>query len=244
MANWFRNLGQIFGFSSAKRKQEAAPAQVYSPGKVSELEGGKTLLEKLEARARGEGVGYAPGLLDAYTSPLAKQAYGTYGRYEVPTISAQASSRGLGRSTIPIQTIARGQREVGENLNERLARLRIEEQGLIQQGITGALGGLQNVVTTGGQLGQRRAQENLNEFLRQQDIQEINRVEGVKGTRTALAYISSILDTVASKYGFNQNTVGVFNGNKSEGGGGSGGGASVNIGQLSQLLDLIGKYKK
>ena len=117
MADWWNP----FSWGKSKKQQVAAPAQVYSPGKVSELEGGKTLLEKLQARAGGEGVGYAPGLLDAYTSPLAKQAYGAYQRYEVPTISAQASARGLGRSTIPIQTIARGQREVGENLAERLA---------------------------------------------------------------------------------------------------------------------------
>ena len=76
------------------------------------------------------------GLIDinALTSPLAEQRRAGFERTKAD-INAEASARGLGRSTIPVNRIAEESKAAERDIAERMAQLELARQGQIEQAI-------------------------------------------------------------------------------------------------------------
>jgi len=108
---------------------------------------GKKLKGTLEERLAGRGVGFRPEFLEKATTPYAAQRRAGLQEETIPQISAQASARGLGRSTIPVQRIGlesmRTERDVSEYvgkislMDEQQRRLEINDALTKYQQMTG-----------------------------------------------------------------------------------------------------------
>ncbi len=73
---------------------------------LKEIPEQKEFLKSLRERIAGVGVGFREKELSAATSPFAAARRAGLKEQTIPLISAQASARGLGRSTIPVSRIA------------------------------------------------------------------------------------------------------------------------------------------
>jgi len=72
--------------------------------------------------------------INALTSPLAEQRRAGFERTKAD-INAEASARGLGRSTIPVNRIAEESKAAERDIAERMAQLELARQGQIEQAI-------------------------------------------------------------------------------------------------------------
>jgi hypothetical protein len=112
---------------SSKKKGTAQPIQ-----KLSDTPEGQLYQKTLQERMSGIGLidtsGYDPSVLNSNTAPYAKSAWANYKNYTMPQISSQASSRGLGRSTIPVNIAAQKSQETGQSIDERVAQLTLQNE--------------------------------------------------------------------------------------------------------------------
>lgn len=125
-----RGLGEVLGFREKKKQVFADPRAV---GARPEIE--QTLLERI----RGRGVGLPPEVISGATAAHATQRRAGLRERTIPTISAQASARGLGRSTIPVSMIGRETAGVERDIASRVAQLSLASEELKQQNIRDAI---------------------------------------------------------------------------------------------------------
>jgi hypothetical protein len=92
------------------------------PG-ILETEEGKDLAARLKARSEGVGVGYSPEVIKAETAATAAQTRAGLKEQTIPSITAAASARGLGRSTIPVSQIGQASQAAERDIEERIAQL-------------------------------------------------------------------------------------------------------------------------
>lgn len=93
----------------------------------------------LEDRIAGRGLGYDQSVLDSNTAPYAKQRMSSLKETELPAISADASARGLGRSTIPVNRSALATQAASRDIEERVAQLTLQNEQEKASEKTGAI---------------------------------------------------------------------------------------------------------
>jgi hypothetical protein len=117
-------LSDLFGGSSKKTQDlmgNVPKLKVY--GFEDQPEFGTEYVNRIKNRMAGRDVGYDPASLDAISAPYAKAERSQFTDYSIPTISAQASSRGLGKSTIPVSQIRKSGQEVETSIGKNVAEL-------------------------------------------------------------------------------------------------------------------------
>jgi len=137
MANWFTKL---FGGGGGDTKQVAPES--YFPSQDPRW---KLVTSNLEDIIAKRGYGYTPEMISSTTAPYATARRANYKNYEIPEISSQASSRGLGRSTIPVNRIALSGQEAERDIEERIAQLTQASEALKAEQYSNALANLGNM---------------------------------------------------------------------------------------------------
>ena len=117
-------LSDLFG---GKEKKAVAPALKIAPTLSATAEY-PLYKSTLEERMAGRGLGYDPSVLSSATAPYATQQRQGFQDYTMPTISGQASARGLGRSTIPVSQARLGSQEVESDIANRVAQLTLANE--------------------------------------------------------------------------------------------------------------------
>lgn len=123
------NLWKMLGLEKKGAPDTSAITNAVRPFRsLTEIPVGATLNEKILAGLKGAGWGYDPAFLERTTSPLVAQREARWKETELPGISGEMSSRGLGRSTIAQTGInkAFGQKE--RDINEVLAQAYAADQ--------------------------------------------------------------------------------------------------------------------
>ena len=139
MANWFTKL---FGGGGGDTKQVAQ--ETYFPSQDPRY---KLVQKNLEDLIASRGFGYTPEMISSTTAPYATARRANFKNYEVPEISAQASARGLGRSTIPVNRIALSGQEAERDIEQRIADLTTRSEDLKANQYQNALSGMSNLAT-------------------------------------------------------------------------------------------------
>ena len=94
-------FSKLFGFSKSGTPEYGPETVIPS---LTNVAGGEDLLTTFRDRLAGRGVGY--GDLTRLVKPYEAQRMAQLNELEMPTISNQASARGLGKSTIPVNRSA------------------------------------------------------------------------------------------------------------------------------------------
>lgn len=162
--SWLSDL-----FSGGKKNKQVA-ADVYFPSQDPSYQLVKKNLEDIIAQ---RGLGYTPSVINSTTAPYATTRRENLKNYEVPLISSQASARGLGRSTIPVNRIALSSQEAERDIEQRLAEMIKESEQLKAQQYQNALSGMGELagqeITAQNQARANAAQaQNLNRATAQQ----------------------------------------------------------------------------
>ena len=95
---------------------------------LKEIPEGARFSEELLNRIEGRRVGFRPEVISGATAPFAKQRRAGLKEETLPGISAQASSRGLGRSTIPVNRGALASQAAERDIEERVAQLAVQNE--------------------------------------------------------------------------------------------------------------------
>ena len=114
----------------AIERKETAVRDIKFPT-VLEGEAAQQLRGTLEERIAGRGLLD----IDKQTAPFAAQRRASLREQEIPIISAAASARGLGRSTIPVSQIGQASQAAERDIESRVAGLQIENQKLVSDAI-------------------------------------------------------------------------------------------------------------
>ena len=185
MSNIF---SRIFG---GGKKAEAV--NVLSPIDTPE---GARYKKTLEERLAGLGVGFSPEVLSTATNPYAVQRRANLANYEVPLISAQASARGLGRSTIPVNRIALSGQEAETDIGNKIAQLQLANEQQKRSEIADALNkyGVLTGDITAAENAKRQAAANASEAARVQDI-ATTQAAGLFGAQMLSPLINASLQT-------------------------------------------------
>jgi hypothetical protein len=127
-------LTDLFGGKSGKSKSVAPALKL--PPTLKDVSEYPLYRQTLEDRMAGRGLGYDPSVLSSATAPYAKSQREGFQNYTMPTISGQASARGLGRSTIPVSQSRLGSQEVESDIANRVAQLTLanEQQKAAEKG--------------------------------------------------------------------------------------------------------------
>lgn len=171
---FFQDLGRAFGFSKSKDQGNApAPRELITP---LETKQGKFLEKTLRDRIAGVGLGFTPEFISETASPFAVSQRRALRQETIPTISAQASARGVGRSTIPTGQIGRESNITEQNIAERIANLGLASENLRAQQQGTAIGRYGNLTLqqTNAENLKLQAQNEFEraEFLRQRGYRE------------------------------------------------------------------------
>lgn len=220
MANIFQRAGRLFGIGK-KRKVTPAPTSTYGPKSIKETPEGALYTKTLRERLAGRGVGFRPEIISAATAPFAAQQRAGLKEQVIPTISAQASARGLGRSTIPVGQIGQAAGGVERDIASRVAELSLASEEQRRAEINAALESIGGVARTDVGLRSTLAGQNLAEFLRQQKFRAGERAERQEGLkRLATLATTAIGATIGGPAGA---TIGAQIGNQVFTGSGEGG---------------------
>ena len=173
MANFFK---QLFGFPSKRNVTYQGP----KPVSITETPEGQKLKQTLEQRMSGLGVGFSPEFVSATTAPYAQARREQLTRYEVPQISAEASARGVGRSTIPVSRIALSSQEASRDIEQRVAQATELQEKQKRAEINDALARYQQFTGDAVSTQNMKAQFDYADYL-----QQIGRADEAEKARTA-----------------------------------------------------------
>ena len=130
MANFFQ---QLFG---GGKKQQAT--DVYMPSQDPRYQLVQKNLEDIIAK---RGIGYDPTFLSGATAPYATGERNAFTQVTAPAVSADASARGLGRSTIPVNRLATERGNVENRIAQRVADVGLQNENVKAQQYQNALSG-------------------------------------------------------------------------------------------------------
>jgi len=162
-------IGEIFGLSKRRVEGYGGAMPLESLTKTPE---GALVSKTLQDRLAGRGVGFQGGNITDYVKPFAAQRRAALTEQELPAISAQASARGLGRSTIPVSRAALSTQAAERDISEREASLRLADEQQRRSEINSALNALQQFAGTEATLANARYGAESGEFARQQGLRE------------------------------------------------------------------------
>lgn len=175
MAKFFSSLGKLFGLKSGEKPQ-SLPEHAKPQESLLKMTVPSKYYQTLEERLAGRGAGISPELLQRGTSALAAQRRAGLTEQTLPLISAQASARGVGRSTIPVQRAAMESATAERDIEQRLADLTIQSEVMKQQERIDAL-------TKMGRFAEAEAeQQNLRAAVESGDF---SRIETLRAQREA-----------------------------------------------------------
>ena len=157
-----------------KKEQQGPPSKFLQVPRTRETVPGVPYYQSLTERLAGRNVGFEPGFLDARINPYATKARANYASYTVPTISAAASARGLGRSTIPVSQIRQGSQEVEQSIADKMAEVAYQNEIQKRSEVNDALARMGLLASE--EAGQISEENTLNraEWARQQAIRDAN----------------------------------------------------------------------
>lgn len=115
------------GVKAVALKQESLD-KFALPG-ILETPEGKDLQARLRLRESGVGVGYSPEVLNKDIAATAAQTRASLKEQTIPAINAAASSRGLGRSTIPVSQTGSATQAAERDIESRIAALTVASEG-------------------------------------------------------------------------------------------------------------------
>lgn len=118
--NWFKTL---FGVPEKPEGYKGL-----KPVGPLDTEMGQTLKGTLEERLAGREVGFRPEFLEKATTPYAVQARAGLKEEVLPMISQQASARGLGRSTIPVQRAGMAAQATERDISDYVGKLSVMDE--------------------------------------------------------------------------------------------------------------------
>jgi hypothetical protein len=203
----FQTLGKAFGLTKDKNQGDAPAARpLVTP---LETDYGKYYEKLLKDRIAGIGTGYTPEFISQSTSPFAVAQRRGLREETIPTISAQATARGLGRSTIPVGQIGRESNITEQNIAERIANLGVQSENLKASQVseaTGRYGNLTELETSSEN--QKRSAANAfdaAEFLRQRGYREAADRYQTEALKKTAEFAGKAVMTVATG-GFNPAT--------------------------------------
>ena len=136
---FLQDVGRLFGVVKPKKVESYTYGGPKPYASLKEIPETQKYLTELEGRIAGRGVGFRPEVLSATTAPYAESMRRGYQKYVEPNIYAQASARGLGRSTIPIGQARLGGQEVETEIGKRVADVSLANEEQIRQEINDAL---------------------------------------------------------------------------------------------------------
>ncbi len=156
---FFSAIGSLFGRKTSKEKKAeqaqrnalanrsfAVNTDPYGGVKplksLKETPEGALFAKKIAGRAEGKGVGYDRNAISRVTGAFGARRRATLREEELPVISQQASARGLGRSTIPINRAALATQAAERDIEERAANLNLVNEQQKRAEINAALGDL------------------------------------------------------------------------------------------------------
>ena len=234
MANIFSSIGKLFGFG--KKKTTPQPQQnVFGPRSIKETPEGAQFVKTLQERLAGRGVGFRPEVIAGATAPFAAQQRPELRERTIPTISAQASARGVGRSTIPVGQIGQASAGVERDIASRVAELSLADEQQRRAEINAALTGIGNVAQVDIGLRQDLSAQNLAEFNRLQKFEAGERAERQAGAgRLATLATTAIGAAIGGPAGA---VVGAQIGNQIFSGSGQGGATTTN--DLNTILEEL-----
>lgn len=232
MAKFGRSLQRMFGFGGQEKPQEYEGFRPYQS--LKEIPEGQLWSDKLTERLAGKNVGFSREVMDRNTAPFAQARMAGVTNYEAPAISAAASARGLGRSTIPVNRIALSTQEASRDIEQRIADIEMKNEAQKRQEINQAL---QDIGTfTGQESNQRtiRSGFDYGEFNRINNARAARDQEDIAGAgRTMQLLATAVGGAVGGPAGAmigSQIGGSVF---------GSGGTAGADSGSLTQALQLL-----
>jgi len=130
--SWF---SEAFGL---KKKSVDAYGGARPISLLSTTEGQK-LKGTLEERIAGRNVGFSPDYLSAATTPYAVNRRAGLKEETIPMISAEASARGVGRSTLPVNRIALESRATERDIGEYVGQVSLMNEQQKRTEINNAL---------------------------------------------------------------------------------------------------------
>lgn len=136
LSGGLKSLGAKFGLGSKK----VDPVEIKSPYETGSYQQYKKKLQDMLAKRDV----YSPEFMSSVTNPYATTARTNLKDVTTPMISAQASARGLGRSTIPVNRISKASQGVEQSIAEKMAQLSLanEQEKLNRESF--AIGELKN----------------------------------------------------------------------------------------------------
>lgn len=134
------SAGTQFGLSKLLNKKTKAPKLPMPnvPG-LGDMPTATPLFKFSEGRMRGEGLGFGPGYLDKTVNPAATGRMTRLREQTIPTISNQASARGLGRSSIVQDQIGKADRDAQQDVDELMAKFfhleQVQQKADLSEGV-------------------------------------------------------------------------------------------------------------
>lgn len=200
MADWWNP----FSYGKKKKEQKGADPQFLKQYSWRDTTSGGQVAKTLEERMAGLNVGIPQSVLDNRAGTIATPYRTQFQKYTKPAISASASARGLGRSTIPTAQIAQKSQETEETIADKIGGLRVGNEELKRREISDAIARLQAGAVNEAGAASGTASLNLGEFERQQTIRDANVDEANKdtskfkalvgqGVKTALPIIGGVI---------------------------------------------------
>ena len=136
-----KGFKKLFGMDESQK--QVAP-DVYFPSQDPRYQKSQQTLEDIIAK---RGYGYTPSMISSNTAPYATARRENLKNYEIPLISSQASARGLGRSTIPVNRAALSGQEAERDIEQRIADMSVRSEDLKANQFQNALGQHQNLIS-------------------------------------------------------------------------------------------------
>lgn len=167
---FFKDIGRAFGIVKPKKVDQTVP-QYEGPKpstSIKDTPEGALYAQTLLDRLAGRNVGYSSDVLNANTAPYAISRKENVKNYELPIISQEASARGLGRSTIPVNRAALSTQEASRDIEERVAQLVLANEEQKRAEINAALQAEGALAETETGLKNASSAFNYNDFLRQE----------------------------------------------------------------------------
>jgi len=164
---------------------------------LTEIPVGASLNDIILKGLKGEGWGFAPEFIDKTTSPVVAQREARFKNYELPTLTSELSSRGMGRSSIAGQQIGEATAQKERDINSVIAEAYAKDQA--QRKLDEARFQSLGQWWTGAEAGQRgaysaddamRRQYALEKELAYQNAKEDERIQNLNRT---IGYGLSIL---------------------------------------------------
>ena len=152
-------------FGGRKKGGVAFQPTVSLQGSLKGVREGRLLSERLMERARGlGGVGFRPEAISGATGAFATGARKAFEETTAPFISAQASSRGLGKSTVALNRLAIERGGVERNITQRASDLALASEQQRSQDIENALRQLGRFAEAEAMVRERKARFELDVF--------------------------------------------------------------------------------